>query len=151
MSDKIYPTDFLYEIAGKLFTEYHGGEKQPPDWENEYEVSQRERQIWYSVARKAIDELQRSHDDTIVGKASSKSLGPITEQWLESVGFNAVASDMGPNYSAHYELGVMNIWEFNGTGTWLLSDADRLGMKTQRDAREVARMLGLTFAEATKP
>lgn len=73
----------------------------------------------------------------------------VTEEWLLSVGFESVPSQMGPNYSDHYQLGKMNIWNFNGTGEWLLNDADWITMKTRYDVRQLCRGLGITLKEPT--
>ena len=68
---------------------------------------------------------------------------PITRKWLKSVGFCPVPSDMGPSYSDHYEKGVMNIWEFNGTGDWLYSPADTITMRTSKHVKMLAELLGV--------
>jgi hypothetical protein len=66
---------------------------------------------------------------------------PITEEWLKSVGFKAVESDMGPTYGDHMEKGMINIWEFNDTGKWLFSPADHIEMATRRELRLLAELL----------
>jgi hypothetical protein len=65
---------------------------------------------------------------------------PITEEWLLSIGFKPVSSDMGPKYADHYKKGRLVIWEFNGTGEWLFKDADWMGVKTRRELRMLAEL-----------
>lgn len=65
----------------------------------------------------------------------------ITQDWLLSVGFKPVPSDMGPTFRDHLELGRLNIWEFNETGEWLYDAADHISLYTRGDVRTLARLL----------
>jgi len=64
------------------------------------------------------------------GDPSDTSDSPITIEWLESLGFVAVPSSMGSDYSDHYRLDGVEVWPFNDKG-WLFEDFDSVLMKTQ--------------------
>lgn len=66
---------------------------------------------------------------------------PITTDWLRSVGFHPVPSDMGLGYSDHMQLGRLNIWEFNDTGEWLFRDYDQLSLRSRGDVRRFCAFL----------
>lgn len=68
---------------------------------------------------------------------------PITEEWLESQGFQRVPSDRGPNYTDHFEKDRVNLWEFNGTGNWLWSEHDSVNMSTRGKLYLLAAWIGL--------
>ena len=53
---------------------------------------------------------------------------PVTAERLKALGFVEVESDMGPNYDNHLERGRLNLWEFNGTGEWLVNEADWMSL-----------------------
>lgn len=65
----------------------------------------------------------------------------ITREWLESIGFKPVASDLRPSIGDHYEREI-NIFEFKDTGEWLFNDADSIGLNTRGDLYDLLRLLG---------
>lgn len=72
----------------------------------------------------------------------------ITKEWLVSVGFKAVPSDMGPNYFDHYEIEGerLNIWEYNQSGKWVLNLADHIGMRTRGKLRMMAKLHDISLS-----
>jgi hypothetical protein len=72
---------------------------------------------------------------------------PITKEWLLSVGFSEVPSDMGPNYADHLQIEWLNVWEFNGTGEWLFNPYDRIEMRTRRQIRLLAELYNVKLLE----
>jgi len=58
---------------------------------------------------------------------------PITEEWVLSLGFEFVPGNekTGDHDCFTMEEWDLEIWEFNGTGLWLWSDADHFSMKTR--------------------
>ena len=72
---------------------------------------------------------------------------PITPEWLLSVGFKAVPSDMGSTYHDHYQLDLLNLWQFNG-GPWLVNGADWMEFKTRVDVRRLTAALSLPLKES---
>jgi hypothetical protein len=72
---------------------------------------------------------------------------PITKDWLLSVGFMAVRSDMGANYDDHLQIDWLNVWEFNDTGIWLFNPADRIEMRTRREIRMLAELCHVRLLE----
>lgn len=74
---------------------------------------------------------------------------PITSEWLQEQGFKLVASNMGPRHAAHHELGRLNIWEYNGTGTWVLRDSDDVEVQTRGQLRCLAILFGVALADGS--
>lgn len=77
---------------------------------------------------------------------ASRSQEPITEEWLRSLGFKEVPSDMGPNYANHFEIGEptpLNLWRFNDTDDWLISGLDSFPLRTQADVLNLLSALGV--------
>lgn len=71
----------------------------------------------------------------------------ISEEWLRSVGFKAVESHRGPRYSDNFEIGILNIWEFNDAGEWLFTAADQISMRTRGEVRMLAKLLKVKLSE----
>lgn len=71
---------------------------------------------------------------------------PISRNWLLSVGFKAVPSDMGSTYHDHYQLNLLNLWQFNG-GPWLVNGADWMEFTTRGSVRRLCAALGLELKE----
>ena len=69
---------------------------------------------------------------------------PITEEWLVSIGFEAVESHIGPNYGDDLQLGKMALWEFNDTGEWLLREADSFGFRTRGEVLDLLAALKIS-------
>lgn len=66
---------------------------------------------------------------------------PITEDWLQSLGFRPVKSPSGPEYGDHWERSGVNVWEYNDTGAWLWEQYDRVEMRTRGKLRDLLRWL----------
>lgn len=66
---------------------------------------------------------------------------PITEEWLLQQGCKHVPSSIGPEYADHLEVGELNVWEYNGTGTWLFDPYDSLELRTRGQFRMLAHLL----------
>jgi hypothetical protein len=80
-------------------------------------------------------------------KDSGDENHPISAEWLMSVGFTEVSSDMGREYRPHYMIGALRVWEFSNTGVWVLNDCDRVELKTRDDVRRLAAMMGEELRE----
>jgi hypothetical protein len=74
---------------------------------------------------------------------------PITSEWLQEQGFKLVPSNMGPRHAAHHELGRLNIWEYNGTGQWILRDSDDIEVSTRGQLRCLATLFGVALADGS--
>lgn len=66
---------------------------------------------------------------------------PITREWLASIGFKPVTSDMGPEYADHMELDSLNVWGFNETGWWLFNPCDSIELRTRGELQMLAYLL----------
>lgn len=66
----------------------------------------------------------------------------ITREWLASIGFKPVPSGSGPNYDDHMEMGLLNLWDFNGQ-CWVVDDADWMELHTRRQVYQLLSALGI--------
>lgn len=66
---------------------------------------------------------------------------PITRDWLASIGFSPIPSDMGPTYDDHMERGDVRLWEYHGE-CWLWSSCDHVEMKTKGHLYKMLAWLG---------
>lgn len=74
----------------------------------------------------------RSDDDT-----------PITAEWLMLIGYQPIRSPMGEGYDDHYMFERLRLWEFNGTGDWLIEEMDHFGVRTRRQLRMLMQSLSI--------
>jgi hypothetical protein len=63
----------------------------------------------------------------------------ITENWLISIGFVHVESDLGIEYQDHLEKDGLNLWEYS-IGIWLFNDADWMKLYTRGDVRSLCKL-----------
>lgn len=84
------------------------------------------------LAREIVSLLNRPDDNNL----------PITREWLASIGFKPVPSDMGPNYADHMERDGINLWLFNDRH-WCWNDCDRIPMVKRVDLRNLGEWLGV--------
>ena len=94
--------------------------------------------------------------DAYLAEHPADDAEPISEEWLRSVWFVAVESDMGRNYSDHFEIeaaskGTLNLWEFNQTGDWLINGFDSWPLKSRGDVRRLCAALGIQLKEGSQP
>jgi len=75
---------------------------------------------------------------------------PITEDWLLSLGFQRVESDMGRNYPNHLECGALNVYNFNDTGNWLWNQYDSIEMRKRGELRTLAKWLKVDIGQPAK-
>lgn len=84
-------------------------------------------------------------EPTLTGSAGTACYAddyePITREWLLSLGFVEVESDLGPTYREHCERNRVNVWEFNDTGAWLWNALDSVEMRTRKKLRDLLRWL----------
>jgi hypothetical protein len=101
----------------------------------------------YGVEQTGAGLQQRDEQAVVAAYLALHDPTPLDETWLRAVGFVAVESDMGPRYHDHYELGKLNLWEFNDTGEWLVNGADWMGLRTRGALRMLCAALGIDLRE----
>ena len=74
---------------------------------------------------------------------------PITDAWLDMMGFESVPSDVFPESNTDRRKGRLQIWEFNDTGKWLFNDADWITFRTRGDIRAMCKVCKIALPTET--